>query len=74
VKNSALLLAVLAVAGVSTLAQAQTTVSEIHIQTPAYGSNIVSRTTRAVIYAHRSGSTKIDFEGTSLMPGASGMA
>src|ERR1017187_7127896 len=74
VKNSALLLAVLAVAGVSTLAQAQTTVSAIHIQTPAYGSNIVSRTTRAVIYAHRSGSTKIDFEGTTLMPSASGVA
>jgi outer membrane protein OmpA-like peptidoglycan-associated protein len=74
VKSSALLLAALAVMGVSTLAQAQTTVSEIHIQTPAYGSNIVSRTTRAVIYAHRSGSTKIDFEGTSLMPRASGEA
>ncbi len=73
-KSSALFLAVLAVVSVSTLAQAQTTVSDIHIQTPAYGSNIVSRTTRAVIYAHRSGSTKINFEGTSLMPGASGEA
>jgi outer membrane protein OmpA-like peptidoglycan-associated protein len=73
-KSSALFLATLALVGVSTLAQAQTTVSDIHIQTPAYGSNIVSRTTRAVIYAHRSGSTKINFEGTSLMPGASGEA
>jgi outer membrane protein OmpA-like peptidoglycan-associated protein len=74
VKSSALLLATLALVGVSTLAQAQTTVSEIHIQTPVYGANIVSRTTRAVIYAHRSGSTKINFEGTTLMPRASGEA
>ena len=73
-KSSALYLAVLALLGVSTLVQAQTTVSEIHVQTPAYGSNIVSRTTRAVIYAHRSGSTKINFEGTTLMPRASGEA
>ena len=36
--------------------------------------NVVSRTTRAVKYEHRSGSTKIDFEGTALMPGASGVA
>jgi outer membrane protein OmpA-like peptidoglycan-associated protein len=73
-KSSALFLAVLAVMGASTLAQAQTTVTDIHIQTPTPGTNIVSRTTRAVIYAHRSGSTKIDFAGTGLMPGASGDA
>jgi hypothetical protein len=41
---------------------------------PTYGVNVVSRTTRAVKYAHRSGSTKIDFQGTNLMPGASGEA
>ena len=34
----------------------------------------VSRTTRAVKYEHRSGSTMIDFQGTDLMPGASGVA
>src|ERR1700726_3981421 len=39
---------------------------------PTYSVNLVSRTTRAVKYAHRSGSTKIDFKGTDLMPGASG--
>src|ERR1700726_116732 len=41
---------------------------------PTYSVNLVSRTTRAVKYAHRSGSTKIDFKGTELMPGASSEA
>ncbi len=58
-------------------AQAQT-----HTQTPAdavnptatYRMNVVSRTTRAVSYRHRSGATKINFEGTNLMPSASGEA
>jgi outer membrane protein OmpA-like peptidoglycan-associated protein len=36
--------------------------------------NVVSRTTRAVSYRHRSGATKINFEGTNLMPSASGEA
>jgi outer membrane protein OmpA-like peptidoglycan-associated protein len=36
--------------------------------------NVVSRTTRAVSYRHRSGSTKIDFQGTDLMPSAAGEA
>ena len=58
----------------STLTQAQTTASDEHNQTSTYSVNIVSRTTRAVKYEHRSGSTKIDFQGTDLMPGASGEA
>src|SRR5258706_765600 len=41
---------------------------------PTYSVNVVSRTTRAVKYAHRSGATKIDFLGTSLMPGVTGEA
>ena len=36
--------------------------------------NVVSRTTRAVKYEHRSGKTRIDFHGTDLMPRASGEA
>jgi outer membrane protein OmpA-like peptidoglycan-associated protein len=36
--------------------------------------NVVSRTTRAVKYEHRSGKTQIDFHGTDLMPRASGEA
>ena len=73
-KNSAVLLAALAILGVSTLAQAQTTASDEHNQMATYSVNVASRTTRAVKYAHRSGSTKIDFQGTDLMPGASGDA
>ena len=74
VKISAVLLAVLVGLGASTLAQAQTTVSSEHNQTPAYRVNVVSRTTPAVNYGHRSGSTKIDFQGTDLMPSARGVA
>jgi outer membrane protein OmpA-like peptidoglycan-associated protein len=68
------LLAILATLGASSLTQAQTIASDENNQTPVYSVNIVSRTTRAVKYEHRSGSTKIDFQGTDLMPGASGVA
>ncbi len=71
--RSAVILAVLVCAGAATLAQAQTK-TEIQIQTPGYGVNVVSRTTPAVKYEHRHGSTKIDFAGTTLMPNASGIA
>src|SRR5438128_838834 len=36
--------------------------------------NVVSRTTKAVNYQHRSGSTTIDFKGTPLMPESRGEA
>jgi outer membrane protein OmpA-like peptidoglycan-associated protein len=74
VKSSSALLAVLALLGASTFAQAQTTTSGEGNQMPTYSVNVVSRTTRAVKYAHRSGATKIDFLGTSLMPGVTGEA
>ncbi|HXM33750.1 MAG TPA: hypothetical protein VN920_01050, partial [Pyrinomonadaceae bacterium] len=73
-KSPAVLLAVLVSLGAFTLAQAQTSDSREYNQTPTYGVNVVSRTTHAVKYAHRSGATKIDFQGTNLMPGASGEA
>ena len=73
-KSSAAFLAVLAILGVSTFSQAQTKTSGEPYQVPSFNMNIVSRTTPAVKYAHRSGATKIDFEGTTLMPGASGEA
>jgi outer membrane protein OmpA-like peptidoglycan-associated protein len=73
VNRSAVILAVLVCAGAATLAHAQTK-TEIQIQTPGYGVNVVSRTTPAVKYEHRRGSTKIDFAGTTLMPNASGIA
>jgi outer membrane protein OmpA-like peptidoglycan-associated protein len=40
----------------------------------AIGATTVSRTTKAVNYRHAGGSTKIDFQGTELMQGASGEA
>src|SRR6267142_7151413 len=36
--------------------------------------NVVERTTTAINYQHRSGSTTIDFRGTPLMPAAHGEA
>ena len=42
--------------------------------TPVFRVNVVSRSTRAVDYRHRGGSTKVDFRGTDLMPNASGEA
>jgi outer membrane protein OmpA-like peptidoglycan-associated protein len=63
--------------GVSAFAQAQdrTPVSaDTGNPTPTYRINVVSRTTRAVSYRHRSRATKIDFQGTDLMPGAAGEA
>jgi outer membrane protein OmpA-like peptidoglycan-associated protein len=42
--------------------------------TPTYRMNVVSRTTPAVTYKHRSGATKINFQGTDLMPAAAGEA
>jgi outer membrane protein OmpA-like peptidoglycan-associated protein len=74
VKISVVLLAVLAGLSASTLAQAQTTISSDNNQTPIYGVNVVSRTTRAVTYKHRSGATEINFQGTDLMPAAAGEA
>jgi len=73
-KNFAMLFAAMTLLSASICAQAQTTNSDEHNQIPAYSANVVSRTTGAVKYEHRRGSTKIDFEGTPLMPSASGEA
>ena len=76
-KISSITLTVLLALGVSAAAQAQdrTPVSaDTGNPTPMYRINVVSRTTRAVSYRHRSGATKIDFQGTDLMPGAVGEA
>ena len=43
-------------------------------QLPTYRVSVVSRTGRAVNYQHHSGPTKVDFQGTDLMPGAKGEA
>jgi len=41
---------------------------------PLYRVSVTARTVKAVSYQHRSGETKIDFTGTSLMPDAHGTA
>src|ERR1035438_8096310 len=41
---------------------------------PVYRVTVTARTAKAISYQHRSGSTKIDFRGTELLPGASGQA
>jgi outer membrane protein OmpA-like peptidoglycan-associated protein len=41
---------------------------------PIFRVNVVSRSVQAVNYEHRSGSSKLDFTGTDLMPSANGEA
>ena len=74
-KISGITLAVVMTLGASAQAQAQTQVpADSGNPTPTYRINVVSRTTRAVSYRHRSGATKINFQGTDLMPAAAGEA
>src|SRR5271157_726189 len=42
--------------------------------TPIYRVSVVARTTTAINYNHRSGSTRVGFRGTALMPEAQGAA
>ena len=43
-------------------------------QTPTFRVTVISRSVQAVNYKHRSGSSKVDFAGTDLMPSANGVA
>src|SRR6202171_4186478 len=74
-KISGITLAVVMTLGASAQAQTPTqTPADSGNPTPTFRNNVVSRTTRAVSYRHRSGATKINFQGTDLMPGAGGEA
>ncbi len=74
-KNSKIIFAVVLALGASAVAAAQTSVpAEPDNPTPTFRFNVVSRTTPAVNYGHRGASTKINFKGTDLMPGALGGA
>ena len=59
---------------------AQQPVQQGHVQIDRSGSvpifrvTVVARTTKAINYRHRSGSTNVDFRGTPLMPDAKGEA
>jgi hypothetical protein len=74
VKISAVLFASLLAMGASAVAQGRTTAPSGTNQTSSYRVTVVSRSTPAISYKHRSGATKIDFQGTDLMPGAAGEA
>jgi outer membrane protein OmpA-like peptidoglycan-associated protein len=53
----------------------QTSGSVEHMSaTPTFRVTVISRSVQAVNYKHRSGSSKIDFVGTDLMPSANGVA
>jgi outer membrane protein OmpA-like peptidoglycan-associated protein len=74
-KISQVALAVVIAFSASASARAQTQLpAEQSNPTPIFRANVVSRTARAVNYGHRGDSTKINFRGTDLMPGAHGGA
>jgi outer membrane protein OmpA-like peptidoglycan-associated protein len=53
----------------------QTTVEVEHMSsTPTFRVTVISRSVQAINYEHRSGSSKLDFAGTALMPSANGEA
>ncbi|HSZ63883.1 MAG TPA: OmpA family protein [Terriglobales bacterium] len=52
----------------------ETTVAEVSAPVPTFRVTVVSRSVQAVNYEHRSGSSKLDFSGTDLMPSANGEA
>jgi len=57
---------------------AQTNSQELTVEpmstAPTFRVTVISRSVRAVNYKHRSGSSKLDFAGTDLMPSANGVA
>ena len=52
----------------------QTLTIEPMSTTPTFRVTVISRSVRAINYQHRSGSSKLDFAGTDLMPSANGVA
>ncbi len=54
--------------------QAQSAAPQAAASSPASAPSTVSRTTKAVNYRRAGGTTKIDFQGTELMQGATGEA
>jgi len=76
VKTKLLLAAVVAL-GLPAVAQtnSQATVEVEHMNSaPTFRVTVISRSVQAINYEHRSGSSKLDFAGTSLMPSANGEA
>src|SRR6202050_2536445 len=57
-----------------TVALSLPAVAQTNTQTPTFRVVVTSRSARAINYEHRSGSSKVDFAGTDLMPRAHGEA
>jgi outer membrane protein OmpA-like peptidoglycan-associated protein len=77
VKTNLLLVAAVALSLPAAAAQtnSQSTVEVEHMSsTPTFRVVVISRSVQAVNYEHRSGSSKVDFAGTTLMPSANGWA
>jgi outer membrane protein OmpA-like peptidoglycan-associated protein len=75
--NTLLAVAVGITLSMSAFAQTNSSTSlsvEPMAQTPSFRVIVVSRNVQAVNYRHHSGSTKLDFAGTDLMPSANGEA
>src|SRR4030095_12265184 len=74
-KISTITLSIVMMLAASAYAQTQTQVpADSRSARPTFRVNMVNRTTQAVSYRHRSGATKINFQGTDLMPAAAGQA
>jgi outer membrane protein OmpA-like peptidoglycan-associated protein len=74
-KISTITLSIVMMLGASAYAQTQTQVpADSGSARPTFRVNTVNRTTQAVSYRHRSGATKVNFQGTDLMPAAAGQA
>jgi outer membrane protein OmpA-like peptidoglycan-associated protein len=71
-KRLSITIAVAATMGAA--APAQTTTQVVVDSGSSYHVVVVSRTSRAISYAHRNGTSKVNFQGTDLMPGATGEA
>lgn len=54
--------------------QAPTPANDMGQSAPIFRVTVVSRTTKAINYHHRTGTTRIDFRGTALLPAARGEA
>jgi len=74
-KISTITLSIVMTLGGSAYAQTQTQApADSGSARPTFRVNTVNRTTQAVSYRHRSGATKVNFQGTDLMPAAAGQA
>ena len=69
-----LLLAASLTLSLSAFAQTNSQTVEPMAKMPTFRVTVISRSVQAVNYKHRSGSSKLDFAGTDLMPKANGVA